>query len=107
VIFTTTITVRRPDGDTDPYEEPTEITVATAVPAHISSPSGSDTRLGGERELVDAALIVATSPALTLRDEIDDERTGESWQVVWVRQRTGVGLDHQRAGLSSVKGAAA
>lgn len=107
LLSTTTITVRRPDGDGDPYDvQVAETVTATGVPAHIGSPTGGDTRAGGEREVVDATLILDPSPALTLRDEVDDETTGETWQVVWVRQRHGLGIDHQRAGLRSVKGAA-
>jgi hypothetical protein len=106
IVSTTTVTITRRNGAGDPYETGTTTTVATGVPAHIGAPTGSDTRLGGEREMVDAALVIDPTPALAHVDDVLDESTGEQWQVVWVRQREGFDLDHQRAGLRAVKGAA-
>lgn len=106
IISTTTITVTRRDADGDPYESGVATAIGAGIPAHIGSPTGYDTRLGGEREVVDAALVIDATPALVAWDEIVDESTSERWQVVWVRQREGLALDHQRAGLRAVKGAA-
>ena len=99
---TTTITLRRPAGaDDDPTEAPTVSTVATGHPATIGSPSGSEVVNSGERELVDAVLVVADL-AVGRLDLVDDDETGDTWQVVWSRQRRGLGLDHVRAGLRRV-----
>jgi hypothetical protein len=107
VLSTTTVGIRRPTQDDDPYETPaTPTTIATGVPAHISAPSGADARVGGKEELVDAVLLVDTTTPLQRIDLIDDELTGETYSVTWTRQRTGLGLDHQKAGLVAVKGGA-
>lgn len=106
-LTTTTVTVTRPDGSGDPYVDPgAAATVGTALPAHISSPSGSDRRVGGDQELVDAVLLLDPSPALTRLDLVHDDGTGEDYNVTWTRQRQGLGLDHQVAGLVAVKGGA-
>lgn len=104
---TTTVTITRPDGTGDPYVEPaTPSTIATAAPAHISAPSGTDARVGGDQETVDAVLLIDITPALTRLDIVADDLTGETYNVTWTRRRTGLGLDHQKAGLVAVKGGA-
>lgn len=107
LVTTTTVTIVRPNGDGDPYETPaTPTTIAVGVPAHVSAPSGADDRVGGRQEIVDAVLLIDPTPALQRIDLITDELTGEAYSVTWTRQRTGLGLDHQKAGLVSVKGGA-
>lgn len=106
ILATTTITVIEQGDDGDPYETGTSTTLATGVPACIGSPQGDETRLGGEREQVDAVVNLDITPALGRSCVVVDELTGERWSVTWVRRRSGLGLDHQRAGLRAVKGAA-
>jgi hypothetical protein len=105
-VTTTTVTVIDQGGIGDPYEAGTATTVATGVPAHIGSPSGMESRLGGEREVVDAVLHIDVTPLLTRSYVVVDEQTDETWSITWVRTRIGLGLDHQRAGLVAVKGGA-
>lgn len=105
-LTTTTVTIRRPEGGDDPYEADQARLVARARRAHIGSPRGSEKIVGGSKEVVDAVLRLDPQPCLTHRDRITDDGTGECWEVVWVRQRQGLGLDHQAAGLRAVKGGA-
>lgn len=106
LLTTTTITVRRPT-DGDPYE--TSVgdppAVAEGVPAHIGSPSGAEARIGGQQEAVSAVLLVDPDVDVARTDIVDDEATGERYDVAWVRRRTGLGLDHTKAGLTAFKGA--
>lgn len=105
-LATTTVTVRRPAGD-DPYETPGESpVVAAGLAAHISAPSGSERFVGGQAERVDAVLLIDAGADVAHTDIIDDDLTGERWDVAWVRKRTGLGLDHLKAGLRAFKGAA-
>lgn len=107
LIATTTVTVTRPDGAGDPYTDPgTPATVGSALPAHVSAPSGSDRRVGGDQEVVDAVLLIDPAPALSRLDLVHDDGTGEDYAVTWTRQRQGLGLDHQVVGLVAVKGGA-
>lgn len=104
---TTTVTITRANGDGDPYEEPaTPATIAVALPAHISGPSGADLRVGGAQEIIDAVLLIDVAPALERADLVADDLTGASYRTTWSVRRTGLGLDHQKAGLVAVKGGA-
>lgn len=102
-IATTTITVARP-SDGDPTDAPTFTPLASRHPAVIAAPSGSGNPAGGVQEVVDAQLrcdVLALAPA----DVVTDEVTGDTYAVVWARQRVGLGLDHTTAGLRKVTGA--
>jgi hypothetical protein len=105
-LASTTVTVQRTRSLGDPYEPAQVDTIAAGVSAHISGPSGTDVRVGGQQEVVDAVLYVAASADVVRADQIADEVTGERWTVTWTRVRRGVGLDHRQAGLVAVKGAA-
>lgn len=98
---TTTITVRRPSSSGDSTDAPDVAPIVSEYPATIGSPSGSDLLVGGEKETVEAVLIVS-GIALQHLDFVDDESTGDTWAVVWARSRQGLGLDHVRAGLRRV-----
>lgn len=106
ILATTTVTLAEVPADVDPYDavDPTE--VATKLPAHISSPVGIETLLGGNRDSIDARLHLDPTPALNTRHTVTDDVTGDAYRVVWVQRRTGLGLDHQIAGLRRVEGAA-
>ncbi len=104
---TTTISVLRP-VDTDPYEASATAPaiVAQGVRAHISVPNiGSSQIVGGQQSVVEPRL---TCDVCDLRhtDEVKDDTTGRIFQVSWVQERLGLGLDHLEAGLRIVEGAA-
>lgn len=103
-LATTTITVRRPASDVDPYESESLTTITTGVRARIGMPSGSDRRAGGDQEIVDAVLWCDTTD-LQHQDVITDDQTGDHYEVRWIRTLNGLGLDHVKAGLIAVKGA--
>jgi hypothetical protein len=105
-LSTTTVAVERIDGMKDPYENDPAWVVASGMRAVIGSPSGDELRSAGERERVDAVAQLPAQPLVNGRDTIVDEQTGDVWQVVWVRTRLGLGLDHQRAGLRAISGEA-
>lgn len=104
---TTTITVLRvpEDLNRDPYDpEPDPVEVAAGVRAHIGSPSGGERVSGGEQSRTDLRL---TCDPTDLRhtDQVRDDTTGETFETVWVKQRTGLGLDHVTAFLQHIEGA--
>lgn len=99
---TTTVTVEATSRP-EPYEAATTTARAAGQAAHISSPSGSERvgDAGGER--IDAVLLCDTTVARG--DRVTDEATGTVYRVAWVHDRTGLGLDHTRAGLVATTGA--
>lgn len=106
MLFTTTVAITRRAGTGDPYEADAASALAESMPAHVSSPSESDSRIGGAQEHVEAVLLAPPTPALQRADTITDLATGDVWTAIWQQQRHGLGLDHQRVGLSRTKGAA-
>jgi len=104
LIPTTTVRIVRPDATSDPYEAGTESTVTFGVPAHISTPNGFDKAVGGDEELVTAVALLPPDLDIRHYDNLVDEGTGERYFVAWVRSRSGLGLDHTKAGLRAVKG---
>lgn len=104
-LATTTISVHRYNlDDVDPYDPPpTPTTVAVGVRAVISSPSGTEQVAGGQQEIVTFRL--DCDPVdLQHRDQIVDDTTGDVFDVVWARDRTGLGLDYTQADLRRVAG---
>lgn len=108
-LSTTTITVWRTTEDplVDPYDANSQpdASVATGVRAQISSPTGRERNIGGTQEIVEFSLSCDPVDLLNT-DQVEDETTHEMYQVVWVAQRRGFGLDHTRAGLRKVVGEA-
>ncbi len=100
-LTTTTVTIS--DGDTpEPYEGTTWTTRHTGAPAHISSPSGRE-RVGSDGgERIDAVLL--TEVEVWRGDRVTDASTGDVYRVAWVLERTGLGLDHTKAGLVRTTG---
>lgn len=93
---TTTVTVA--DASTpEPFETTTYTARASGVAAHISSPSGSERAGADGGERIDAVLLCDTTVARN--DRVTDELTGAVYRVAWVHDRTGLGLDHTKAGL--------
>lgn len=104
-LATTTVSVRRYNlDDVDPYDpKPTPTTVTSGVPAVISSPSGTEQVEGGQQEVVTFRL--DCDPVdLQHDDQIVDDATGDVFEVVWVRNRVGFGLDYTQAELRQVNG---
>jgi hypothetical protein len=108
-VATTTIRVLRSatDATTDPYDPPAApaAAVASGVRAVISAPTGRERNIGGTEQAVEFSL--NCDPVdLAHTDTVEDEATGIAYQVVWVTQRSGFGLDHTRAGLREIVGVA-
>lgn len=98
-LTTTTITITRPAVVGDPYDAAeTTSTVASGVRAHISAPSGREAQRGGEQQTVDK-ILDADPVDLRHTDRVVDDGTGQTYEVAWVDQREGLGLDHTVAGL--------
>ncbi len=74
------------------------------VAGHMSSVGGSSTRGGAssDRESRAATLICETIDIDPACEVTDDQ--GQTWQVRWATQATGLGLDHTRAGVTLVDG---
>lgn len=104
-LHTTTITVLRPPANVDPYDGAPARPVATNVRAVIGSPSGADTRLGGDVSSVSARLDCDPCD-VKFYDQVRDDQTRDVYEIVWLRNRSGFGLDHVEAGLAQVQGAA-
>lgn len=107
-VASTTITVMRlpDDPDRDPYDEPPAAEEAyTSVRAHIGSPTGREQAVGGQQSVTDLRL-VCDPIDLRHTDQVVDDTTGETFDVVWVKQRTGLGMDHTSAFLKHVEGLA-
>lgn len=97
---TTTVAVLTP-AQAEPYEAAAWATTSTGTRAVIGAPSGREGMATGSAEVVDAVM-VADPVAVAHGQRVLDEGTGETWEVAWVRARTGLGLDHTRAGLRRV-----
>lgn len=99
-LATTTISVLRStqDGTNDLRDLPTYATLATGIRAHIGGPGGAEVVSGGSRE--DVTFRLDADPCdLRHFDRVLDEATAETYEVVWVKQRRGLGLDHTVADL--------
>src|SRR4051812_20257731 len=99
-VATTTIRVLRQTPAPEPYEaavddhgDPVEPTVvASGVRAQISTSRGAEARAGSQ-EIVDFRL--SCDPVqLNHHDQVEDEASGDVYEVTWARMRTGLGLDH-------------
>lgn len=101
LLATTTVTIE--DGaSAEPFEPATFTTRASGVDAHISTPTGRERTgdAGGER--IDAVLLCDT--VVARGDRVTDAGTSDVYRVAWVQARTGLGLDHTRAGLVRATG---
>lgn len=91
--------------EAEPGEAPTLATLATHVRAVISSPSPSETLApGGGRGIVDAVLTCDVVLGARHTDLVTDEATGDSWEVVELMRRPGLGFEHLSARLKRVTG---
>lgn len=97
LLTTTTVLVQRPSA-AEPFE-PVAYTDGERVRGHISNPSGREA--GGQE---DVEFRLDCEPvALSHADRVVDAE-GAVYEVVWARQRKGLGLDHTVAGLRQVEG---
>lgn len=103
-LSTTTVTVSRPVQGVDSYETAVLTQVASGVAGHISAPSGADLHVGGDQENVSAVLLAECCADVRHPDLVTDDLTGETYEVVWVRKRIGLGLNHLKIGLRASKG---
>lgn len=101
-VATTTVTIEA-TSTPEPYEASTSSTRGAGVPAHISAPSGQERtgEAGGER--IDAVLLCDVF--VERGDRVTDAATDDVYRVAWVQARTGLGLDHTKAGLVRATGA--
>ena len=101
-LASTTITTSRPDPTEDPADSSAEPTVvATGVRAHFSVPRGRTTIAPGEQSVVD--MVMGCDPCdLKHTDLVTDDTTGVVYTVVWVVERSGLGLDHLEVGVNVV-----
>lgn len=110
---TTTVDIRTRDAGADTWDPDADYTtVATAVPATISSPGGDHLRTRqADSDLVTATLLC--NPIDTPVDELPDglvldHEDGRLYAIEWATLRTdALGLGHIRAGLTYRKGGAA
>lgn len=100
---TTTITVLRSDqdGTIDDYTGVTYSPLVTGVRAVVGAPGGVETNRGGSSEDVTWRLNCDVTD-LRHDDRVLDETTDETFEVVWVRRRVGLGLDHMVADLRTI-----
>lgn len=103
---TTTITVLRPDSTSDDYENDTgPVAVASGINAHIGSPRGRGSEVGGQAAVVDKQLICDVINDLRHTDLIRDNSDQRIYSIVWVDYKRALGLDHISAGLKIAEGA--
>ena len=105
VLSTTTVTITGQAADVDPYEAATVVTIAENVRAHLSSPTGDDLAVAGDKEVITAVCYLPDGTAVLPSHRLTD-RSGIVHDVVWVRERVGLGLGHVAAGIRSVRGGA-
>lgn len=97
-VATTTITVRRRqaqyEADADlPYAEPPELaytTVATGVRAVLSLPRMHETAEGSTVANRAIFRFMADPADVEMFDLVEDEKTGQLYEVIWVTARTGL-----------------
>lgn len=101
-LATTTVTIGQPAAH-EPFEPAGSVATVTAgAPAHISSPTGAERAGDAGLERVDAVLL--TDADVDRGQTVTDATTGLVYRVAWVTPRTGLGLDHTRAGLVRTAG---
>lgn len=107
-LATTTITVLRSDqdGTADAFDTLTYTPVAANVRAVIGSESGTETNTSGSSENLGFRLDCDVCD-VRHDDRIEDENTGDVFEVEWVWLRTGLGLDHMEGQLRRITDRAA
>lgn len=103
-LSTTTVTVEEMT-EAEPGEGRTASTIAIGIRAVIGSPTGAEAYLpgGGTSQVTD--ILNCDPVAVTHTCRVTDETTGAVYEVEWIRQRIGLGLDHTKCGLVQFTGA--
>jgi hypothetical protein len=107
-LATTTVTVRRVDSDPDrdPYDtQPAATVVASGVRATISTGRGQEDRAGSDRTIVQFRM--SCDPfdgGLLHTDTVEDERSGEVYEVKWAVARDALEMPHFQAGMDQISG---
>jgi hypothetical protein len=105
-LSTTTYTVYRATNiDEDAGEALDFQPVIVGLPGNTVFLSGSESVVGGDRERVDARIIIEEADVRHF-DHVLDDVTGDTWQVAFARRRTGLGLDHLVLGVYQTTGVA-
>lgn len=103
-LATTSVTVTA-ESEPEPGDGVVTSTRARRVRAVVGAPVGNEVAApGGGAERVDAVLNADPIRGLAHTDRVTDHQTGDVYEVRWVTQRHGLGLDHTRAGLVRVSG---
>lgn len=104
---TTTVTVTAV-AEPEPGEGTTTTERAAGVRAVIAAPSGRELAVpGGGGETISAVLLCDPVAGMAHTDRVTEDRHGTVYEVAWVAQREGLGLDHTKAGLVVLNGRAA
>lgn len=102
----TTVAIRRPALGGDDYSGATYTTVATGVRAWVTPLYGAESATGGQS--VVTFRLQADPCDLRHYDQVVDERTGEVFDVLWVRAvGIAAGRAHVEGELKRVEGSAA
>lgn len=104
-ITTCRINVLRSDPSIDPMVDAVYLVRATGIPAVIHTNSGLERRGGGNQSETLGRLDVALGVDIRRYDRVVDTTSGHTWEIDWIRNRNGFGLDHQEAGVHLVEGA--
>lgn len=104
-LVTTRVLVERPDLTADGAVARVYTTVGT-YDGVVSSPSGSDVRLGGDQMTVTATLHLDEDASLARYDRVTDQTNSLTYEIVWVQSRYELGLGYVKAGLTRTEGAA-
>lgn len=110
-LATTTISVLRPTaaqdaGEAYQVDAPAPggyRTTATGIRAHIGSPGGSETVRGSE-QMVGQFGFLCDPVDMDHYSWVRDEKTGSTYQVIWVKSRTGFGPSFMQGQLKRVEG---
>lgn len=105
--------VRDPDGEgygtsTDgpgPLNPAAYEVILTGVRGAIAAPGGSERSVGGSQESVTMAINLDPGD-IRHDDDLVDDQTGARYRIVWITARSGVGMDHLKGAVRTVKGAA-
>jgi hypothetical protein len=90
--------------EAEPGEGITLAAKASGVRAVISTPTGGEVPgPGGGAERIDAQLVADVIATLDHTDLVTDA-DGNEYEVAWVAQREGFGLEHTTAGLVAKSG---
>jgi hypothetical protein len=105
-VSTTTIAVYRA-AENEPGEGRTFTRVATGVRANIGALTGTEITRPGGGEMVAVGRLDCDPTDIAHTDQILDENTSERFEVLWVKKKLGLGLDHIEGSVALVQGAVA